>query len=377
MPIFITPPLSDFDFSISISSNTQESIVIDDIEYKGQIVTGVCDIFFLKGNGSTILSSLSENINIDPYGNFIAVGKGKILVKGNGLAKTKTINTEADSIIKSYVDGSLGKHLINGFNSLTKNLEATETTRNLFINYNETTGACEWNPECWAYPVDLTCMSSWRDKAGIGSSESSNLHWPVTAITNRLIACGHIGTWVGESYHWITKDNSVVSRTVVDIKKIHEDHPYYIALLNDDLPSSITPAKLFKQGALPENDIKGTAISDFIDADKIYTITTNLSKEAISNPIRHIYNGFVSTIWPDSNNFSKEIVGGDSSSPCFLTISNETVLLHSIYTGVGGNGLYYSAYYDEICQCIKEFKNEYDISLSYPETVSLSNFLAI
>ncbi len=104
--------------------------------------------------------------------------------------------------------------------------------------------------------VDLTCMAPWRDGQGTGSWAPPLHRWPVTAITPRHIVCGHVPTWVGESYHWFTADNTVVSRTVTARRIFRES--YWVAILDSPLPcpdpelscyepdpnKRITPAKI-------------------------------------------------------------------------------------------------------------------------------------
>jgi hypothetical protein len=273
-----------------------------------------------------------------------------------------------------YLPGTLGEYLFNHMDSLFDNKDPeNEAHTKMWINEDYDNGTYEYNTECVAYPVDLTCMAFW----GTLDGDSSDIGCKrVVAITPRHVVGGHCSIGVGYVWRFMTRDNQVIDRTLLNSVAIISGWPYYIGELDSDLPSSITPAKLFPQ------DIH--KYIPMINYKHIPHLMIRRGKEIYSNPITRWHNspsyqdylnlpfqyaGTSTGVFND-HPFYNEVIGGDSSSPSFVEVNGETVLIQSLQSP--GAGLSYAYAYDEICQKLDEMHG--GLSPYYPEIVDLSGF---
>jgi hypothetical protein len=153
-------------------------------------------------------------------------------------------------VFAGFVEGSLAAAAAE---AVLPNLEGKSPSDSLriFTTQNPGAGVYVRNPDCWAAGYDLTCLSpAYREPGGSWSPKFS-----VTPLTPQhvLIArhtASHfpVGTMVG----FVTQDGAFVVRTIVRVQHLTPFSGYLpdltIGLLDDALPSTITPAKV-----LPEN----------------------------------------------------------------------------------------------------------------------------
>jgi len=351
--VWRTPPLSEVDFTFSFdeSASVPFSIVIRDLEYTDYTRTeGVLSAIPVEGQepdpGVAYGTLSNEIVNIDALGRYFAKVSGTAIftITVPGLTK-QTSRSVSVGGTPFYTTGTLGKAWTDQINNAIDGVSANDTTKALFINRDEVAGTYEWNSACWAAGFDLTCMAPWR--SGVFSPTSALWLWPVTAISPRHIVCGHVGTAVGETYHWFAADNTMVSRTVTAVQQIPATS-YYVALLDSDLPATIHPAYL-----LPA-DFR-TAYIPGIRYSALPCIATDQEKKAIIRSIADdgftLYNLYFSApLTAGQLSFHESIVGGDSSSPVFIVINDgtadRTILVTSWYTAT--MGLDYSQYITEI-----------------------------
>ncbi len=382
MSTFRTPPLSEFDFSISVVRDSDKSEVsrveVKDLQVQEfrRVDRIVCTSTEYPVKYTSLTPSIIDYIDQNVV-TFKELGHGRVKATSPVLSKILYIDNIAIGMaeteyVHTYQSGSLGEHITNRMASLLSGKDpANALHREIFINRNEEAGSYEWNPGCWAYPVNLTCMAPWRDRAAY-KPEDEHWKWPVTAITPRHIALGHVGTDVGEGYHFFTRDNQVVKRTVTSYRRIVADEPYFVAVLDSDLPPTITPAKLLPDGELFKKRYLPTLDRSTQNTNCIPVIATDQQKHAVTNPFTQYWRRCRFTFDTDLYPFSEEIIGGDSSCPVFTEINGETVLLTSWYFGGGGSGFNYSWYFNDIKTALDTLHG--GSSPYYPETVSVAGF---
>lgn len=382
---FRTPPLSEWDFTVTpvydgtpeVIETTENDVVVNISRTKGSLnVVGSGDCC----DGGISYSSSYSGIEIDEQsGEWVSLvtGDPSIKVQTKCLSKYIPINTSVTGAGIGYVAGTLGEHITDKIDALISGVTPNDGTKSMFVNRNEAAGVYEWNPQFWLFvnddpedvnSVDLTCYAPWRDRQGVGSSQSSSAHWPVIAVTPRHIVCGHVGTWIGETYHFFAQDNTVVARTVTAKAQIADGKPYWVAVLDQDLPASITPAKL-----LPVN-----AFTSYMTNSSSYPIApgimTDLEKKTFVGIIWAVNGSDWFTLLTPTDgtylSFYEPVVGGDSSSPAFTVVNGETVLLTTWYTA--GAGLNYSGFLNEINAALDSLHG--GTSPYYPQTVDLSGF---
>lgn len=374
MKKFYTPPLLEYDFSVAYQNDGQEllqTVVVDDAVVETYRNHGTLSHSIINGTDDrpvsfTVLNPESGEVRGHRYQ---ATSNAPAVIKASSpvLDKVVIVPNTIESMAVRYAEGTVGQALTDAVNALSEGKTPSSITLPLFINRVEETGVYQWNPSCWAYPVDLTCMAPWRDRLGVSSDTTSqHHHWPVVAITPRHVVCGHVGTWVNEGYHFFARDNTLAERRVISIERIAAGMPYWVALLDADLPPAITPAKL-----LPSN------VSSFIKSLsqlKIPCLATNQLKELFINPLSSF--GTTSSnqllYFATVGEWSKQVIGGDSSSPVFCTLDGQTILLTTWWYGDGGSGLDYSRYAEDINVALDALHG--GSSPYYPEIIDLSAY---
>ena len=204
------------------------------------------------------------------------------------------------------------------------------------------------NPNCWAYDVDLTCCSPWNMHPTLrlpgGYLTTTSNHTAGTLISPRhVIFCKHYDFYppIGSDIRFITKNNETITRNIINIIEVepisgnsHTD--YAIALLDSDVPDSISFAKVLPDNAFERMQLEwlapGLPYGHIIN--KIFIIYLNQDK---SVGIKHL--GFWWNVWfyliyrdiPNYDNELQEFNYGlrlyDSGSPMFLVINNEPILI--------------------------------------------------
>ena len=182
------------------------------------------------------------------------------------------------------------------------------------------------NTNCWAYNLlDLTCASPWNSAYGPLRAG--------TAITTRhIIYAAHYPMPTGTVLRFITRDNTVIERTLISSRSPAVD--LAIGLLNADLPETITPALILPEGALEE--YLPTQIPLY--PQQIPAIYLNQLEHAHSADWTGIYGiGYseaftISALHPVRQPHYACPRSGDSGNPVFLAAASRPVLLCCWYT---------------------------------------------
>jgi hypothetical protein len=194
------------------------------------------------------------------------------------------------------------------------------------------------NPNCWAYDIDLTCFSPWNmhptirlpsPPYGPNTLIGSSNHMHGTLISPRhVIFCTHARYYPpnGSEMRFITKDNVVVTRTLVNTIEVPPGGglppDYTVGLLDSDVPNTITFAKV-----LPDN------WKNRIDPkNKLLIIHANQDKSIFLSSFG--YNGWgpngISVNEQELQNFERlgqSVRLLDSGTPWFLVIDNNPIFI--------------------------------------------------
>jgi len=183
----------------------------------------------------------------------------------------------------------------------------------------------------------LTCFSPWNS---VGANRRAG-----TAITKRhAVLANHYKYGLGTAVRFITSDNTIVTRTVVQSARIFKNGlgtDAYMVLFDSDLPESITPCKLFPSnytnylpaGADPSSyaakDIPLLAIDQ---EEKGIVLDFHKRGFPLEEPAI-IYN---SPKLSGRLAFYESIIAGDSGNPLFAVIGSELWLMSTFWGSYAG-----------------------------------------
>jgi hypothetical protein len=179
----------------------------------------------------------------------------------------------------------------------------------------------------------LTCVSPWNSRQAQRRSG--------TAITPRhVVLATHYPLYVGDSIRFVASDNTVVARTVVQADDVLYDGnnaDARLLLLDSDLPSSITPCKLFPSNYktyLPAGNITHAA-------QALPLLATDQQEKGVILSLFREAEEFKSMRWSTPSltnrlNFFEPIIVGDSGNPLFTVIGSELWLLSTFYGAAAG-----------------------------------------
>ncbi|XP_071083766.1 uncharacterized protein [Haliotis cracherodii] len=198
------------------------------------------------------------------------------------------------------------------------------------------------NTDCWAYGLDLTCMSPWNSEHGV--RKAGTLVSPRHAVWAR-----HYNIPVNTTIRFVDAGNDVVDRRIVATRYVDPashsfwGHDIVVGLLDQDVPSTIGFARVLPRNLTsfrgPRQERLPTFSSDFEEKaliDDLSVISSNYASllEPSKFSLRHLY-------------YEPKIVG-DSGNPTFFVINNELVLLFVFTSGGSGGGTSIVHYYDQI-----------------------------
>lgn len=268
----------------------------------------------------------------DPY-LWTFVGNGAVqltMSTQTSTYRTNVTNTTSTGqtvdVWTANVTGSLRKELDEEIDSRIAG-ETPATAIPLFTTRTPATETYVRNTNCWGADVDLTPHATYNSETvtyqpGVGG---------ITLISPRhVIGAVHTGNpAVGVTYHFVTADNVVCSRTVTAAVRIGTTD-IKVGLLNADVAAGIDFCRV-----LPDTW-----------ATKLPTLSTrhvacariNREQKLVVHEL-HSLGAFASFHTPLSGDrlaFTLGAVSGDSSTPLFLIVNGETVLLTTLYSASGG-----------------------------------------
>ena len=273
-------------------------------------------------------------------------------------------------LLNEYVTAQI-LSAVNGKNNTSRYFDGEQPDGlyglDLFLNYyqnnvnsgtnddTESTKNFVRNPNCWAYDIDLTCCSPWQMHPTIRQPNgfveyASNLTAGTLISPIHVMFCNHTDFHpsVGAIMRFITKDNAVVTRTLVSITPV-AGSDIEIGLLNEDVPNSITFAKVlpdnyenyFSRGILASGP--GINFNPRSIQPPVLAVGTNQDECALIFRLDYLdgttqfnFNLFTPDNVPE---FSHDIRLYDSGSPLFIIIDNQPVLIFVQTSGTTGSNI--------------------------------------
>jgi hypothetical protein len=236
-----------------------------------------------------------------------------------------------DSLV-SYSSGTLAKNCYDAINNRITGKDPT-VSKPIFSTLNHASSTYVRNTGCWAYDLDLTCISPWNSAGGItmGGTLISPCH---------IVFANHYQISNGSKIRYITSNNTIVERTVID-QAVVTNTDAQIGLLDSDVPSSISFAKILPSNwssYLP-NLYRNTQYNS--NSAGLPVISLDYDKKASVMELHYVASDVSTYIrWPSRNSnfysFLEMIIGGDSGSPSFLVINNQLVLISTWFSSIAG-----------------------------------------
>jgi hypothetical protein len=312
--------------SISASTITDYNTLINKDEDVQSVSIYSLNSGIILGSNSNLASGVSNGIT-----SLVATGIGiPNCFSLVGVTVDQVGPSTVDSFI-SYSGGTLAKNCYDAINNriVTKN---PTTSKPIFSTLNHASSTYVRNTGCWAYDLDLTCISPWNTTGAtcMGGTLISPCH---------IAFANHYQISNGAKIRYVTSNNVTVERTVID--QINAVDDIQIGILDSDVPSSISFAKILPSNwstYLP-NLYRNTQYNS--NSAGLPIMTLDYDKKASVMELHYIASNAGAYIrWPSQNSnfypFLEMVIGGDSGSPSFLIINNQLVLILTWTGGIAG-----------------------------------------
>lgn len=203
----------------------------------------------------------------------------------------------------------------------------------------------------WAADLDLTPISPWNSYGG-------NFMAGTLVSPRHVLYATHFAMPIGTKIRFVTKDNQVVERTIVNAVSPRYTGVYFpditVGLLDSDVPESIGFAKV-----LPENWPQLLESSPDIPC-----LALDQEEKALVTSLQYIdaYAAFDAPRDQTQKSFFESIISGDSGNPAFMIVDNQMVLLTVWTFGYGGSGTSVAHQRDQINKMMSELGGGYQLS---------------
>lgn len=379
------PSISTSDFSVSQSS------VITVLDPGSQVDTVLQDLNVSTHTGGSILTEGQINVNVlsnpfssravtyssqtptiatvDSSGRVTRVSDGtaKIVVDTPALKQLLNVSVSLPTAgvittYPSYANGTLGKNVSDDIDDRITNVTSSnaETYKPIFSTQDHTNSIYVRNTSSWVYGLDLTAISPWNSNGGVRKAG--------TLISPRhIIFANHYTIANGSKIRFITQDNVVVERTLVNSIQVGSPSDVQVGVLDSDVSDTISFAKFLPDGW--QNYIPG------IPYLPIPIFYTDQEEKALVNQWPWIQAGaVVSFSYPQSTSpsrkaLSEQVISGDSGNPAFLIINNQLVILTAWQVAGAGAGPSHTYYKSQINAAMTSLGGGYQLT-----TVDLSGF---
>ena len=322
--------------SISASTITDYSTFINKDEDVQSVSVYSLNSGIILGSNFNLASGVSGGIT-----SLVATGIG---ISNCFSLASVTIDQLGPSTVDSFISYSGGTLAKNCYDTINNRITGKNPTisKPIFSTLNHTSSTYVRNTGCWAYDLDLTCISPWNSAGGItmGGTLISPCH---------IAFANHYQISNGSKIRYVTSNNVTVEKTIID--QINAVDDIQIGILDSDVPSSISFAKILPSSwstYLP-NLYRNTQYNT--NSAGLPIMTLDYDKKASIMELHYIANNagaFVRGPSPNSSfyPFLESVVGGDSGSPSFLIINNQLVLIltwTSVIAGPFYGGIYVSS----------------------------------
>jgi hypothetical protein len=242
---------------------------------------------------------------------------------------TSTATGQTVDVWVSNVSGSLRAEVDSEIDTRISG-ETPAAAVPLFTTRTPGTSTYVRNVGCWGADIDLTPYAAYNSETvayqpGVGG---------ITLITPRhVIGATHTGhPSVGTTYHFVTADNTVCSRTVTAATSIGTTD-VRIGLLSSAVDAGIDFCRV-----LPDS---WAAKLPTLSTRHLACARINREQKLVVHELHSLsaWANFQTPRDATRATFNITPVSGDSSSPLFLVINGEMVLLTTLYSPTGGTSV--------------------------------------
>lgn len=336
------------------SGGSTDQVTVSDVLYDrvtSAIVRTDLEIF-ADATGYESKDEAIATVSSAGYVQSVSNGIVGIYVRGKSCDKLIqfTANTGGSAPVltyNSYITGSLGKHIKDAMASLV----SAGGSQARYSTKDYTTLTFVRNPTCWLAAYDWT---------GVTVAQSNSRYYHHTAITPVHVASAtHVGLNVGAVLHWLDSDNTIITRSVTGIVSIGLD--LRIAKLNAPLPSTVIIYKI----------VPTTFRNYLFTVDHIPIVIFDQDEDANQENYTNDHPTAEWMYFEPASDLSTTIRPGDSSSPLFIIISGEPILMGSVSSSIASTRLH--AYNAEIEAAIVSLGSG-GYSVQYPDLSSFTDF---
>lgn len=308
----------------------------------------------------TIYTSMNEVATVDDFGKVERIINGKAIIEaqvGPNRQKLEIQVYRQDpidlTVFTEWVSGSIAHFVDARIRTLTQSISPSDQTRLIFQGNTRNSQLF-----CAAYQESMTGMARYCD----GSS-----HIGYTAITKRhVVSCYHSNTALstGQTLTFVTQAGQEINRTITHAYRVGSTD-ILMYLLNQDLPTSIKPLKIFPSNL--SNYIKNPQYRfPLLYSDRNNLMNIMSSKNIDSNSLLF-------------NAASEEFYGfftipqtGTSGKPILIPVSNSELAIFCTFTTPFSGPAYHARNWSTLIASLDVLAG---ISTGYtPTTANLSAF---
>lgn len=307
------------------SSGTQDTVTLNDVLYDRQADATTRTDLQIYADDATFDSGDESIATVDENGYVTSIDNGEVAIYVRSricdykVLHNSVVDAGGQEVLtpSNFIAGSLGRHIVDAMDALIASGGSVE----MFTLQNYASSIYTRNPSCWLSSIDFS---------GVPVGRNSSRYFTGVLISPRhLLVATHTGVSAGNEFDMVTMSNQTVTRTVTAVADYGSNSDIRIALLDSDVPASITPLKV-----LPEN------VRDYLfTLANVPVITPNQDKRAF---IHDWWNQWLASggqsycnhktpTDPSRLLFHQAIRGMDSGSPILLLINGELVALGTHY----------------------------------------------
>ncbi|UOF78081.1 hypothetical protein [Caudoviricetes sp.] len=252
-------------------------------------------------------------------------------------------NSSTSRTFVSYNANSLAKHISESFSSLQTGDPAIR--RNLFSTFNQNTLTFGRNISCFLHDV-------YGIEAYPVSNNSAAYMMNGMAFSRRhILSVAHTGSQLGQTLYFLKRNNTVITRTVIDTIRLSGGSDQTIGVLDERLPSDFELPQLLV-GAydyLPEYSVVNLTGSSDISVPSLRLLPIVVFNQDRFPAINYMSGLYTNNVYYPAFNYSpnqtddivptawqQKVRAGDSGSPTCTIINNRLTVLGSNGTIFGG-----------------------------------------
>ena len=292
-------------------------------------------------------------------------GVATLTTTSTNVTKTQRIDfvTTVDENYYDIIDDVSGSARENATDNIN-NLLSYDKNVNIFSTQSDSEEIYVRNTNCWAYNIDLTCISPWNqtgDKKRAGTLISPK----------HIIFASHYQITTGHTVRFVDSNNNVCDRTMTNKGNIEFWSDYTIGILDSEVDAGINYCKVISSDW---EDYFPYATFNYVIAPVrgVPYLIPDQQKRATISIAASSLNRFEQSTNPLQLNFYYKKVDGDSGSPMFSIINDELILMNTLFNDSGSQTTL-SDYIDEINQKMTDL-NGGDDTYQLDE-IDLSSFI--